>query len=152
MDFNTTSFQSTSTNTRTICEAFKTHAERSLYRIPPYILTDRANISTMMRRDEFQANQFLSRGQKSEIFTAKISYCPTVVIKIATKEEFAERDILNEIHLLTKMTHSNIIGIRGARISSSEPFMGTSIHAIPQCYFFLSLCVYYISIYSSGGA
>ena len=129
MDYNTMSFQSTSTDTRTICEAFKSHAERSslLYRIPAYILTDRKNISTMMSRDEFQVNKILSRGHKFEIFTATISFCPPVVIKKATREAFAEKDILNEIQLLTKMKHNNIIAIRGARVTSLEPFIGTII-------------------------
>ena len=124
MDYNTISFQSTSTNTRTICEAFRAHAERSLYRLPAYILADKANIPTMMSRDEIQFNQFLVRGPKSEIFTASTSNFTPVVIKKATREAFADRDILNEVHLLTKLKHSNIIGIRGARISNSEPFLG----------------------------
>ena len=126
-DFNTTSFVSTSTNPRIICKAFKAHAEKSLYRIPPYVLSDRVNISTTMNLDEFRVNQFLSRGNKSEIYSAKISFCPSVVIKKATSEALAEKEILNEIQLLTKMKHQNIITIRGARVANPEPFMGCYI-------------------------
>ena len=109
---------------RTVAEAIKEHFEKSSYRVPTYILTNRSNISTMMCQGEFQVNQLLCRGHKSEIFSAKIRYYLPVVIKKATKEAFAEKDIVNEIQLLTKMDHRNIIDIKGARVSGSEPFMG----------------------------
>lgn len=128
--FNTVS---SSTNTRLLCEALKAHAEKSLYRIPPYVLSDRTNISKRMSLDEFQVNHVLFRDHKSEIYTANIRFCPAVVIKKATKEAFAEKDIFNEIRLLTKMDHNNIISIKGARLSPLEPFMGTpSIQLIIQ--------------------
>lgn len=128
MDFNTASFLSTSTNPRTICDAFRAHAEKSLYRIPPYVLSDRVNISTTINQEEFRVNQILSRGNKSEIYAAKASFCPSVVIKKATSEALAEKEILNEIQLLTKMKHQNIIAIKAARVTNSEPFMG--IHTV----------------------
>eukprot|EP01036_Dinobryon_divergens_P030328 gene30328-39557_t len=118
------SFLSTSTtDSRTICEAFKAHAEKSLYRIPPYILTDRLNISTSMNRNEIQVEQFIFRGKKCEIYTANVNFLQTVVIKKATNEAFAEKDILNEIQMLTKIKHKNIIAIKGARTTNLEPFM-----------------------------
>lgn len=130
-DHYSTSFLSTSTtDSRTICETFKAHAEKSLYRIPPYVLNDRINISTSMNRNEIQVEQLLFRSSKCEIFTANVSFLQTVVIKKATKEAFAEKGILNEIQMLTKIKHKNIIAIKGARTTNLEPFMGihTCIH------------------------
>eukprot|EP01036_Dinobryon_divergens_P032717 gene32717-42367_t len=96
-DFNTVSFQSTST-IRTISESFRAHAEKSLYQIPSYILTDRMNVSTTLSKDDFY-------------------------VKKATTEANAENAILNEIQILTKIKHNNIIPIRGARITATEPFI-----------------------------
>eukprot|EP01035_Chromulina_nebulosa_P034085 gene34085-45695_t len=122
MDFNTASFQSSST-LRTMTENFKDLAAKSLYRVPPYVLIDRVNISMTLNRDEFQVERFLCNGNKSKIYTANISFGAAVVIKKATSEAYAEKEILNEIQLLTKIKHQNIISIKGARASSSEPFM-----------------------------
>ena len=105
-------------------ENFKVLAAKSLYRIPPYVLTDRVNISTTLKRDEFQVERFLCHGNKSKIFTASVSFGAAVVIKKATSGAYAEKEILNEIQLLTKMKHQNIISIKGARASSLEPFIG----------------------------
>ena len=105
-------------------ENFKDLATRSLYRVPPYILVGCVNISMTLNQDEFQVERFLCHGNKSNIYTANISFGSTVVIKKATSEAYAEKEILNEIKLLTKMKHQNIISIKGARASSLEPFMG----------------------------
>ena len=48
-----------------------------------------------------------------------------VVIKKATTEANAENEILNEIQILTKIKHNHIIAIRGARVTATEPFIGT---------------------------
>eukprot|EP01036_Dinobryon_divergens_P032540 gene32540-42153_t len=122
MDFNTASFQSSSTS-RTMSENYKDLAARSLYRVPPYILVGRVNISMTLNHDEFQVERFLCHGNKSQIYTANVSFGSTVVIKKATSEAYAEKEILNEIQLLIKMKHQNIISIKGARASSLEPFM-----------------------------
>ena len=98
-----------------------------MYRIPPYILTDRMNVSTTLCRDDFRMNKVLSRSSKTEVYSANLMFCPMVVIKKATTEAFAESQILNEIQLLMKIKHQNIIAIRGARITSSEPFVGAQI-------------------------
>eukprot|EP01035_Chromulina_nebulosa_P027405 gene27405-36046_t len=122
MDFNTVSYQSTST-LRTISESFKAHAEKSMYRIPSYILTDRMNVSTTLSKDDFHVNKVLSRNSRCEVFSANVTLCPIVVIKKATTEAYAETAILNEIQILTKIKHQNIIAIRGARIAATEPFI-----------------------------
>eukprot|EP01036_Dinobryon_divergens_P032716 gene32716-42364_t len=122
IDFNTVSFQSTST-LRTISESFKAHAEKSLYQIPSYILTDRMNVSTTLNKDDFNVKKVLSRNNRCEVYSANIPFCPTVVIKKATTEAFEENTILNEIQILTKLKHNNIIAIRGARVTATEPFI-----------------------------
>lgn len=122
IDF-TVSFQSTSTY-QTLSESFKAHTEKSQYRIPSYILTDRVNVSTTMNRNNFNVKKILSRTSKSEVFTANVPFCPVFVIKKATTEENSKSAILKEIQLLTKMKHHNIIAILGSRISSAEPFIG----------------------------
>eukprot|EP01035_Chromulina_nebulosa_P027892 gene27892-36738_t len=123
IDFNTVSFQSSS-SLRTISESFRAHAERALYQIPPYILTDRMNISTNLCQDDFHVNKVLFRNSRSVVFSANVPFCPMVVIKKATTEATnAETAILKEIQLLTKIKHPNIIAIRGARITVSEPFI-----------------------------
>ena len=126
IDFNTVSFQSTST-LRTISESFKAHAEKSLYQIPSYILTDRMNVSTTLNKDDFNVKKVLSRNNRCEVYSANIPFCPTVVIKKATTEAFEENTILNEIQILTKLKHNNIIAIRGARVTATEPFIGTCV-------------------------
>lgn len=110
-------------------ENFKNLAAKSLYRVPSYVLIDRVNISMTLKRDEFQVEKFLCHGNKSEIYTARISFSAAVVIKKASSEAYAEKEILNEIHLLTRMKHQNIISIKGARASCLEPFMGRYIYA-----------------------
>jgi hypothetical protein len=56
IDFNTVSFQSTSTY-QMLSESFKAHAEKSQYRIPSYLLTDRVNVSTTMNRNNFNVKK-----------------------------------------------------------------------------------------------
>lgn len=79
-----------------------------------------------MNRNEIQVEQFIFRGKKCEIYTANVNFLQTVVIKKATNDAFAEKDILNEIQMLTKIKHTNIIAIKGARTTNLEPFMGTN--------------------------
>ena len=86
-----------------------------------------------MNRNEIQVEQFIFRGKKCEIYTANVNFLQTVVIKKATNEAFAEKDILNEIQMLTKIKHKNIIAIKGARTTNLEPFMGT--HSFMYLYF-----------------
>ena len=109
---------------RTISESFRAHAEKSLYQIPSYILTDRMNVSMTLNKDDFHVKKVLSRKSRCEVYSANIPFCPTVVIKKATTEANAENAILNEIQILTKLKHQNIIAIRGARITATEPFIG----------------------------
>ena len=91
-----------------------------------------------MNLHEFKVKQILSRDHhKSEIYTATVSFCPSVlVIKKATEGAFAEKEIVNEIKLLTKMKHTSIIAIRAARISLSDPFMGTYAYTTIYCFTF----------------
>jgi len=104
--------------------------------------------------------KLLSRNSKSEVCTANVPFCPTVVIKRATTEANAERAILNEIQLLTKMKHHNIIAIIGARITSSEPFIGSHpMNCIflqyPYLFIYIILIfnlMYMSLMYSSRGA
>ena len=126
MEYYTTSIASISTDLRTITEAFKAHEARWVYKVPPYLLDDRVNISTTINLEDFRVNQFISRGLKSEIYSANMYFCPPVVIKKASIESVvAESEILNEIQLLKKIQHRNIIGIMGARIAKVDPFIGT---------------------------
>ena len=129
LDLNTASFQSAST-LRTMSESFKALAAKSLYHVPSYVLIDRVNISVALEEDQFQVERFLCNGSKSKIYTANIGFGSTVVIKKASGEAFAEKEILNEIQLLTKIKHENIISIKGARAMNSEPFMGIHSYAI----------------------
>ena len=123
-DFNTVSFQSSTSTLRTISESFKAHAEKSQYQIPSYILTDRINVSTTLSKDDFNVKKVLSRNSRCEVYLANVPFCPTVVIKKATVEAHAEKAIMNEIQILTKLKHNNIITIRGARVTATEPFIG----------------------------
>ena len=83
------------------------------------------NISTNLCQDDFNVSKVLSQNIKAEVLSANVPFCPMVVIKRATTEANAESAILNEIQLLTKIKHQNIIAIRGARVTATKPFIGT---------------------------
>ena len=82
------------------------------------------NIATTLSHNDFQVKKVLSSNSRSEVFSAIVPFCPVVVIKKAAKETNGENAILNEIQLLSKLKHQNIITIRGARITAMEPFIG----------------------------
>lgn len=95
------------------------------------ILDTRVDISTSLNRIDFRVKKLISRGMKSEIYSIKMNLNPLMmVLKVATDESAAEKEILNEIQLLTKLQHRNIIGIRGALVAKGDPFIGnhTDIH------------------------
>lgn len=122
----TSSFQSSS-SLKTISEQFKVHAEKSLYRIPAYILPCRRKISMSLHHDELQEYRQIFSGNKFEIHAAKARFCPIVAIKKVKRcidnEGAAVSEIINEMQLLTKLQHPNIIAIKGARISGAVPFV-----------------------------
>eukprot|EP01036_Dinobryon_divergens_P032718 gene32718-42368_t len=74
------------------------------------------NVSTTLNKDDFHVKKILSRNSRCEVYSANIPFSPTAVIKKATTEANAEI-------ILTKLKHNNIIVIRGARITATEPFI-----------------------------
>lgn len=121
----TASFQS-SVSLKSLSDSFKTHVEKSVYRVPAYIIPSRVNASMNMGSEDFQNVRLMRNGGKSEIYSAKARFCPVVAIKKANKSPnsgtFAESEIINEIQCLMKIKHESIIAIKGARVSV-EPFV-----------------------------
>eukprot|EP01035_Chromulina_nebulosa_P001032 gene1032-1399_t len=120
------SFQSSST-LRTISDKLQTHKEKSMYRFPTYILPCRSKISMSLDHNELQEDRLIFSGDRFEIHAAKARFCPQVALKkvkscCSDMTGAAVSEIVNEIQLLTKLRHPNIIGIKGARISG-VPFV-----------------------------
>ena len=76
--------------------------------------------------DELKEHSLIFSGNKFEIHAAKARFCPMVAIKKVKNcidmEGAAVSEIINEMQLLTKLQHPNIIAIKGARISG-VPFV-----------------------------